>query len=502
MNLCYFTFYPFFLAGVLRLPSAPADRQERARVYMDIGIVVFAAAIVLWYGLVRPVVLTESIAPARVMLTSGFLLGDLAMLMAALLLVFRQKVAPGKTIYRFLAGSAVVMIATDLAYAYQILGEYEGMATWIGLGFTTSHLLAGLAAVGQIVFLTTSQDSGPAVKPAEQPERAIVSMLMAYGALILAWVVHVNSHEERGMVIGVSIATSLILLVGFRQWLELRQNLRLYAEVSEARDDLEHKVEQRTLELVRARDDLELRVEERTEELQRTNLRLESANRELEAFAYSVSHDLRAPLRRMDGFSGFILDDYGDRLDEKGRHFLERIRAAAQRMGHLIDDLLRLSRLTKGELRPQEIELSEMARKITEELRASSGDRQVEFIIPDGLTVFGDLRLVRVALENLLGNAFKFTAEKACAVIKVGCEESEGETAFFVRDNGAGFDMEHADKLFGPFQRLHTGDRFQGSGIGLATVQRIIHRHGGRVWAEGNVDRGATFYFTLPRPGY
>lgn len=224
---------------------------------------------------------------------------------------------------------------------------------------------------------------------------------------------------------------------------------------------------------------------------------LEVINRELESFSYSVSHDLRAPLRAMDGFSRTLLNDYGDKLDERGRDRLVRVRSAAQRMANLIDDLLNLSRVSRSELTREEVDLSELAQSICNELQQASAERQVNTLIAPNLQVHGDRRLLGIALTNLLNNAWKFTSQKSPAVIEVGCEQTDGEPVFFVRDNGAGFDMAYAGKLFGAFQRLHDTGEFPGTGIGLATVQRVIHKHGGRIWAQSAVDAGATFYFTI-----
>ena len=227
------------------------------------------------------------------------------------------------------------------------------------------------------------------------------------------------------------------------------------------------------------------------------SVQLEAANKELEAFSYSVSHDLRAPLRSIDGFSQAFLEDCGANLTEQGKSYLHRIRSATQRMGMLIDDLLNLSKVTRSEIRHETLNISNMARSIAAEYSKRQPDRAVEFQIEHGLETFGDSHLLRIVLENLLGNAWKFTARRTHAIIEFGAAQTNGKIAFFVRDNGAGFDAAYSDRLFGAFQRLHAAAEYPGTGIGLATVQRIIRRHGGKVWAEGAVDRGATFYFTL-----
>ena len=224
---------------------------------------------------------------------------------------------------------------------------------------------------------------------------------------------------------------------------------------------------------------------------------LEHKNRELESFSYAVSHDLRAPLRRIDSFSRAVVEGQGDRLDESGRRFLNRVREASQHMSQLIDDVLYLSRVTRANLREQEVDLSAVANLILSRLQEGDPERTVEVKVRPGVVVTGDGQLLRIALENLLENAWKFTSKSPGPLIEFGVTQASGEPTYFVRDNGAGFDMTYADRLFGPFQRLHTTREFPGTGIGLTTVQRIIHRHGGRVWAEGAEGKGATFSFTL-----
>jgi len=296
---------------------------------------------------------------------------------------------------------------------------------------------------------------------------------------------------------------------------ELKERIDYYQErgrlISAHAEELEEKLKELQNEIRRREsaeekvfrlvEELEQRVAERTTEL-------EAANKELESFAYSVSHDLRAPLRSLDGFSQALLEDYLDSFDDQGKDYLKRIRAASQRMGQLIDDMLKLSRINRSEIRRKPTNLSRIVSEIAENLQNTEPQRPVEFVIAPNLIAESDSRLIKIALENLLGNAWKFTGRNSQGCIEFGVMKScqaglfhngstQNKRIYFIRDNGAGFDMAYLDKLFGAFQRLHTEDEFPGTGVGLATVQRIIHRHGGNVWAEGIPDKGATFYFTL-----
>lgn len=243
-------------------------------------------------------------------------------------------------------------------------------------------------------------------------------------------------------------------------------------------------------ELAQHRSNLETLVKERTQDL-------ETVNKELEAFCYSISHDLRAPVRAMHGFSSALLEDHGESLDESGIDYLNRVQSASIRMGDLIDDLLSLSRLTRGGYKPSKLDFSSLCQSVWGQLISDHPDRQVEFEVEKDLRVIGDKNLLLILLENLLGNALKFTGATAKARIVVGSENKDGETIYYIRDNGAGFDMSYRDKLFQPFERLHDHSEFEGNGIGLAIVSRVVNRHGGHIWAEGGVGKGATFYFTL-----
>lgn len=261
------------------------------------------------------------------------------------------------------------------------------------------------------------------------------------------------------------------------------------------------KLEERNIELEKARDELhrantalEERVKQRTEQL-------ETANKELESFAHFVSHELRAPVRSIDGFTGILRDDFGPQLPGEAQRMVGIIDRSAKNMSRLIDDLLRFAVLSRSPLNTQVVRLQELVREVIAELSSQVGTRQIDWAISDLPKVKGDAALLKVALLNLLGNAVKFTRERPQARIEVGHRVIGQEDVFHVRDNGAGFDMRHAERLFAPFERLHAADRFEGTGIGLGMVRNIIQRHGGRVWAEGAVNQGAQFYFTLERAG-
>lgn len=310
------------------------------------------------------------------------------------------------------------------------------------------------------------------IKARSEIQAAISIPMLAAGKLV--GVLNVNALRRRRPFTLGQAKTLNILASMFTSMLE---NVQLYMQLQKANEELEFRVIERTRELA-------------------------AVNKELETFAYSVSHDLRAPLRNINGFSQALMEDYADRLEAQGKVFLKHICNSTQRMGQLIDDLLTLSRVTRGEMRRENVDLSAMAQQIAAELQntQAQAERQVEFSIAEGIVADGDARLLRLALENLLSNAWKFTSKRPNAEIEFGIIQlsHEDQATYLVRDNGTGFDMSYSDKLFVPFQRLHSTSEFPGTGVGLATVQRIIQRHGGQIWAESQPDQGATFYFTLP----
>lgn len=301
-----------------------------------------------------------------------------------------------------------------------------------------------------------------------------------YNQALTKWIKSAeNVRFPRWINYGASIILVVILILGTFNFILKRQVRSKTRELAEA-----------NLELRKHHDQLKSLVEERTAELA-------AANRELKAFSYSVSHDLRAPLRAIDGFSRLLLEDCVNLLDEEGKGHLKRVCSETKHMKDLIENLLELSRITRSEMLKTHVDLSRLAREIITNLKDKNPSRNVEVSIHEEVVAHGDPTLLRSVLENLLGNAWKYTGRKENARIELGITESDGQKVYFIRDNGAGFNMKYADKLFSPFQRLHRMEEFEGTGIGLATVHRIIHRHGGRVWADGLPGEGATFYFTL-----
>ncbi|MCD4745590.1 MAG: PAS domain S-box protein, partial [Bacteroidales bacterium] len=313
--------------------------------------------------------------------------------------------------------------------------------------------------------------------------------------------IHVENNtklllNKKGIPIGIQGSTS-----------DITERKKVEQELKKHREHLEGLVKERTKELeektknlTRSQQSLTYLVEDVNEsrtELDASNKKLEVVNKELEAFSYSVSHDLRAPLRTIDGFSKIILEDYSDVLDNQGKHYLQRVRAGSQKMGKLIDELLNLSRIGRKSIKKKSINLKAVANESYKMLEDDWKNRNINFVVHDCSIINCDKDLIQHVFINLFSNSLKFTKNKTIAEIEFGCKQKNKQTTFFVKDNGVGFDMKYADKLFSPFQRLHRADEFEGSGIGLAIVQRIIYRHGGKIWVESEINKGTTFYFTL-----
>jgi light-regulated signal transduction histidine kinase (bacteriophytochrome) len=345
------------------------------------------------------------------------------------------------------------------------------------------------SAGAQLAPAQEAETAGSAALPAGPEVREIRLSLFGKTARI------VLSVGMLGFVVIVTLSVLLGLAVLFA-WMARRRLTRAQG----ANRALEIQIRERARaeeEVTRLNAHLESRVAERTREVEEANQQLGVMNKELEAFAYSVSHDLRAPLRGIDGWSLALLEDYGSRLDMAGREYLDRVRSETQRMGALIDDLLQLSRVTRAEMQSNPVDLSSIAGGIAAGLLEANPDRRIDFAIAPGLMAHGDPGLLHIVLTNMLSNAVKFTGGSPQARIEFRQVQMDGESPFFVRDNGVGFDMAYAGMLFGAFQRLHKASEFPGTGVGLATVQRIVHRHGGRVWADAHPGGGATFYFTV-----
>lgn len=301
---------------------------------------------------------------------------------------------------------------------------------------------------------------------------------------------------SRGKVISRSEKGKPLRMIGTHS--DINKSKEIEEKLAKHREHLEELVKERTLEVERSQKSLVLLLEDVNEinqELENVNTMLDATNKELEAFSFSVSHDLRAPLTRMDGFSNVLLTNYSDKLDDQGIHYLNRIKASSQHMAKLIDDLISLSRITREEVYRQKVDLSQITVKITEGLKAFKPGRKVNFEIAKGLRADADSKFVEIVLKNLLGNAFKFTGNQKNAIIGFGMTTIDDKEVFFIKDNGAGFNMKYYDKIFIAFQRLHSDEEFKGTGIGLAIVQRIINKHGGKIWAESEEDKGTTFYF-------
>ncbi|MCX7000862.1 MAG: ATP-binding protein [Candidatus Sumerlaeota bacterium] len=373
--------------------------------------------------------------------------------------------------------SSLISILALAGYIYGVKRLY-GIASYIPMALNTAlafnFIVVGILCLHPdrgMMEIITSDNAGGRMARHLLPTVIGIPIILAWLRLRGEIVFHYYGTEGG---VSIMVVSTVIILTAIVWW-----NARSLNKIDAERKRAEEAIE-------KLNEELKLRI-----------MQLGIVNKELESFSYSVSHDLRAPLRSIDGFSLALLEDYEDKLDLKGKDFLHRVRTATQNMAVLIDDLLKLSQVTRSEMRLDNVDMSSLAHSIAESLQKSAPERRVTFLIQDGLTAKGDRNLLEMALVNLIENAWNFSSGQLETRIEFGSGEIDGKHAYFVRDNGVGFDMTYVDQLFGAFQRLHSTKEFPGTGIGLATVQRIIHRHGGRVWAEGAVNKGATFYFTL-----
>ena len=376
-------------------------------------------------------------------------------------------------VFGTLLGSLFLHAATVLLYSFELLGESFDALNYINVYWLAAFALQYLAASEQDSLQPTAANQGPQTRVRRLSYVEGVMPAIALGMVLVVAALFWEKMDQNLLRLMTVALFFFTVFLAFREW----YTSRVQHDLVKALDS--------------ARRDLEVRVESRTRELQH-------ANRELESFCYSVSHDLRSPLRAIDGFSYTLAEDYNELFDDDAKHYLQRIRKSSQRMGQLIDDLLHLSRI--GRTRPEltNVCLSDIANQIATSLVERNPQRKVDIKIQPNVFVTGDSRLLRIALENLLDNAWKFTTKTRHAVIELSCQQMPSEKLICIKDNGAGFDPAFASKLFGAFTRLHTNDEFPGTGIGLATVERVIKAHGGRIWAEGQVDSGTTICFILP----
>lgn len=371
-----------------------------------------------------------------------------------------------RRVFMLLLSALFVHAVVDTLYTFELMGKSYGAANYLNVFWIVAFALQYWAAVEQDTSDLQSRQERPdpdSVAATQQIE-GIVPSLSLSAIVVTLWAF--SEHVSYGLLTFLlAVALVLMVFMAVREWSMSRS-------LTAARCNLEETVRQRTQELT-------------------------LANRELEAYSYSIAHDLRAPLRAVTGFSQIVLEDAASKLNDEEKDSLKRIANAGNYMAQLIDEILDLARVSRAELVLESVDLGAISRNVVQQLCEADPDRVVEWSVQDGLVVQGDARLLSLAMQNLIGNAFKYSAREQCATIAVGANTDGGDPVYYVRDNGAGFEMQYADKLFKPFHRLHRQDEFPGSGVGLATVLRIVERHGGRIWAEAEPGQGAAFYFTL-----
>jgi signal transduction histidine kinase len=468
----FFMGYPiFFTIGLLYYRTkAPTAHYNMIQI-SNLGIIV-STIVVLCFIILSPAIKNSDQPFGYELFALSHAMLSIACFVFALYCYWFHVWQENRRSFWLLLAALVILAATDTLYAFQLLGESFDAASYLNIYWVLGFVLHYLAAFEQDNIVKTPSDHYVTEsEPRSRKYEAIMPALCLFAVLVFTYYSQTKMDETIFRVLifsGIAFAFFLTM----REWYSNSVEIALLNEVKVAKDKLEERVRRRTVEL-------------------------SNAVQELESFSYSVSHDLRSPLRGINGFSHALLEDYADRLDDTGLDYLHRIRDGTMKMSELIDAMINLSRVSKHTLKKEQVSLSDLAESVVMQLQELEPERQVQVTIEAGITIESDYHMLRIILENLLGNAWKYTGKEKQAEISLGKITQGEETVIYVKDNGAGFDMTYADKLFGAFQRLHDNE-FEGTGIGLATVLRCIRRLHGRIWAESQINKGATFYFTLP----
>jgi signal transduction histidine kinase len=462
---------PFFILGLMYYRTQMPSRQNKMIQIANLGLIICTIIVLCFILLSQPLAQSENPLAYELYALSHSILTIVCFVFGIYcywFYIWRKN----RHSFRLMLAAVLVFAITDTLYAFQLLGQSFDATSYLNVYWIVGFALHYWAAFEQdTVTQTPSQETDARGTPRAQKYEAIMPALCLF--IVLIFSLHFDEQlTETTFTVMTLAAIAFAFFLTLREWHSNNLENTLMKEIKTANMQLEQRVQQRTIEL-------------------------SHAIQELEAFSYSVSHDLRAPLRGIDGFSQALLEDYSEVLDDTGRDFLQRVRAGTQKMSELIDAMLTLSRVSRHTTQRKIVVLNNIAKDIIQQLREQNPERQVDITLVENMTTTGDEHLLRIVLENLLGNAWKYTNKIKHAQIEFGVKQQDGQPVFYVKDNGAGFDMQYANKAFDAFQRLH-GAEFEGTGIGLATVQRCIRRLGGTIWAEAEVDGGATFFFTLP----
>ena len=462
---------PFFILGLMHYRTQMPTRQYNMIQIANLGLIISTIIVLCFILLSQALTQSENPLEYELYALSHSVLTIVCFVFGVYgywFYIWREN----RHSFRLMLAAVLVFAITDTLYAFQLLGQSFDAASYLNVYWLVAFALQYWAAFEQdTVTKTPSRDTDARGTPRAQKYEAIMPALCLF--TVLAFSLYFKDRLDETTVIVMALAAiAFAFFLTLREWHSNSLENTLMKEIKAANMQLEQRVQQRTIEL-------------------------SDAIQELEAFSYSVSHDLRAPLRGIDGFSLALLEDYANVLDDTGKDYLQRVRNGTQKMGELIDAMLTLSRVSRHTPQRKVVELDTLAKDIIRQLREQEPERQVDITLKKNMPTTGDEHLLRIVLENLLGNAWKYTNKIEHAKIEFGVKDQDGKKVYYVKDNGAGFDMQYANKLFDAFQRLH-GAEFEGTGIGLATVQRCIRRLGGTIWANAEIDDGATFFFTLP----